>query len=203
MLAKALLNREIPSGGYPSAVGLGVFNVATTAQIGALLPMRRGVIERVVTVTGPGVEKPGNYLVPIGTPIGFILEQLGFRGETQHLILGGPMMGGTVSSLEVPLTKGCGGLLVLTERDIHAASGDRGYPCISCGQCLDACPMHLNPCQMGKLACKRRYEEMAESFHLNDCFECGCCSYVCPSSIPLVQYFRVAKAMNREKAAAS
>lgn len=197
MLAKALVNREIPSGGYPSAVGLGVYNVATTVQIGALLPWQRGVIERVVTVTGPGIEKPGNYLVAIGTPLRFILERLGFRGSSQYLITGGPMMGETVSSLDVPITKGCGGFLVLRPEDVQEQSIPQVYPCISCGKCVEACPLYLNPCQLGKLAVKRRYEEM-EDYHLFDCFECGCCSYVCPAGIPLVQYFRVSKAMNRD-----
>jgi electron transport complex protein RnfC len=203
MLAKALLGLEIPSGGYPSSVGVGVFNAASTAELGALLPMSQGVIERVVTITGPGIEKPGNYLVALGTPLRFILNQLGFTGAVQHLILGGPMMGGTVSSLDVPITKGTGGLLVLTEKDTRGQIDQAAYPCISCGHCVEACPMHLNPCELGKLAYKHRYETMAESFHLNDCFECGCCSYVCPSSIPLVQYFRISKSSNREKAKAS
>lgn len=197
MLAKALINREIPSGQYPSSVGLGVFNVATTVQIGELLPMQRGVIERVVTVTGPGVAKPGNYLVPIGTPLRFILEQCGYFGTAEYLIMGGPMMGDTVSSLDVPITKGCGGILVLTQKVIEEQAPQRTYPCIHCGMCVEACPMHLNPAALGKLAYKRRYEEMND-YHLLDCFECGCCSYVCPAGIPLVQYFRISKAMNRE-----
>ena len=203
MLAKALMDLEIPSGGFPSAVGLAVFNVSSTAELGMLLPLSQGVIERVVTITGPGIDRPGNYLVPLGTPLRFILEKLGFHGNAQHLILGGPMMGSTVASLDVPITKGTGGVLVLTEEDTHGQISDRAYPCISCGQCVDACPMHLNPCQLGKLAYKSRYEEMAADFHLNDCFECGCCSYVCPASIPLVQYFRISKARNREKPKAS
>ncbi len=203
MLAKSLLNLEIPSGGYPSSVGLAVFNVSSTAEIGALLPVGGGVIERVVTITGPGVEKPGNYIVAIGTPLRFILDQLGLKGGSQHLILGGPMMGSAISSLDVPITKGCGGVLVLTEEDTRGETSRGVHPCISCGKCVEACPMHLNPCNMGKLAYKHRYAEIAESFHLNDCFECGCCSYVCPSSIPLVQYFRIAKSANREKAKAS
>ncbi len=203
MLAKALVNREIPSGQYPSSVGLGVFNVATTNQIGQLVPMQRGVIERVVTVTGPGVAKPGNYRVAIGTPIRFILNRLGYHGSAQYLIMGGPMMGDTVSSLDVPITKGCGGLLVPRPEDIDRLAPRRTYPCINCGKCVEACPMFLNPAALGKLAVKRQYEEMME-YNLMDCFECGCCSYVCPSSIPLVQHFRVSKAMNRElKAAAS
>ncbi len=203
MLAKALLNREIPSGGYPSSVGLGVFNVATTAEIGELLPYNRGVIERVVTITGPGIERPGNYLVPIGTPLRFVLDQLGYRGERQHFIMGGPMMGSTVSSLDVPITKGCGGILVLTEKEASGQETVSAYPCINCGRCVDACPVILNPCHLGKLASKSRYDEMADTYHLNDCFECGCCSAVCPAGIPLVQHFRIAKALNREKAAAS
>ncbi len=202
MLAKALVDREIPSGKFPSAVGLGVFNVATTAQMGQLMPMKQGVIERVVTVTGPGVKRPGNYIVPIGTPIRWLLERCGFEGSARHLIMGGPMMGGTVSSLDTPVTKGCGGLLVLNEHQLTSEEQLERYPCISCGTCVDACPMHLNPCELGKLAAKSRYEDMAARFHLNDCFECGCCSYVCPAAIPLVQYFRIAKSANRERAAA-
>ena len=200
MLAKALMGVEIPSGGFPSAVGLAVFNASSTAQLGRLLPMSQGVIERVVTVTGPGIQRPGNYMVPIGTPLRFILGQLGFSGTAQHLIMGGPMMGGTVSSLDVPITKGCGGVLVLTEQNMQGGLSQDTYPCISCAKCLEACPMYLNPSMLGKLAYKHRYDEMAGSYHLNDCFECGACSFVCPSNIPLVQYFRIAKSSNREKA---
>ena len=113
------------------------------------------------------------------------------------------MMGGAVASLDVPITKGCGGVLVLTEEDTQNQISQATHPCISCGKCVDACPMHLNPCEMGRRAYKQRYQEMEERFHLNDCFECGCCSYVCPANIPLVQYFRIAKSANREKAKAS
>ena len=203
MLAKSILGVEIPSGSYPSSVGLAVFNVSSTAQLGAQLSRSQGVIERVVTITGPGVEHPGNYLVPIGTPVRFILEKLGFRGAEQTLIMGGPMMGSTVASLDVPITKGCGGFLVLTERELERQTFQSAYPCINCGHCVEACPMILNPCHLGKLAVKHRYAEMEDSYYLNDCFECGCCSYVCPAGIPLVQYFRIAKATNREKAKAS
>lgn len=203
MLAKSLLGIEIPAGGLPYTVGLGVFNVATATQIGQLLPKQQGVIERVVTVTGPGIRKPGNYIVPIGTPIRFVLETLGFEGTARHLIMGGPMMGGTVSSLDTPITKGCGGLLVLNEHQLTTEEQMKRYPCINCAQCVQACPMQLNPCELGRLAHKARYDVMAEHYHLNDCFECGCCSFVCPAAIPLVQYFRVAKSVNREQAKAS
>jgi electron transport complex protein RnfC len=163
--------------------------VATLAQIGELLPQRQGLIERVMTVSGPGVTRPGNYLVALGTPIRWILEQAGCTDQATSVILGGPMMGASIGSFDVPVTKGVTGILVLTNRE----SDTRVFPCIHCASCVTICPMHLNPSQLGMLARKERYEEMAAEYHLNDCFECGCCSYVCPSHIPLVQYFRVAK----------
>jgi electron transport complex protein RnfC len=196
MLIKVLLVREIPSGGLPADIGVGVFNVATLAQIGELLPRRQGLIERVVTITGPAVTKPGNYLVALGTPVRWALEQAGCTDQTASVILGGPMMGASIGSFDVPITKAVTGILVLTRQQVNG--NGHIFPCI---HCVNICPMHLNPSQLGMLARKGRYEEMSADFHLNDCFECGCCSYVCPSHIPLVQYFRVAKQMNRERKA--
>lgn len=200
MLVKTLLKREIPSGGFPYQIGTVIQNVGTLAQLGELLPQGRGLIERVITVAGPAVAKPGNYLVPIGTPLRFLLDALGFHGSAKQIILGGPMMGSTVASLEVPITKPVSGILALDEENL-VANPPRMHPCIHCGRCLSACPMHLNPSQLGMLAAKRRYKEMTDHYHLNDCLECGCCSYVCPSHIPLVQYFRIAKSVQRERAA--
>ncbi len=199
MLIQVLLGREVPSGGLPSEIGVAVFNVATLAQIGDLLPRHQGLIERVVTLAGPGLTKPGNYLIPLGTPIRFALEYAGCRDDVASVILGGPMMGPSISSLDVPVTKGVTGILVLTRGEVGGGNGI--YPCIRCGACVDVCPLHLNPSRLGMLARKERYEEMEAEFHLNDCFECGCCSYVCPSHIPLVQYFRIGKQMNRERKA--
>lgn len=203
MMMKALLGREVPSGGFPSAVGVSVYNVATLAQLGVLLPRGQGLIERVVTVTGPGIEQPGNYLVALGTPLRFLLEYLGYHGGANHIILGGPMMGVSVASLDVPITKGVSGVLVLNEEEEAAQIPKKVWPCIKCAECLKACPIHLNPSHLGLLAAKRQYEAMEADFHLNDCFECGCCSYVCPAGIPLVQYFRIAKTLNREMAKAA
>ncbi len=199
LLIKVLLGREVPSAGFPYQVNVVVQNIATITQLGKLLPQNQGLIERVVTVTGTGVKKPGNYLVPLGTPIRFLLEHVGFSGSAKHLILGGPMMGSTVASLDVPITKPVSGLLVFNEQSIEKVSDDV-YPCIKCARCVDACPMHLNPSMLGQLASKREYESMQENFNLMDCFECGCCSYVCPSNIPLVQYFRISKSIMRERA---
>jgi electron transport complex protein RnfC len=196
MLVKVLLGREIPSGGLPADVGLAVFNVATLAQIGELLPHRHGLIERVVTVTGPAVSKPGNYLIALGTPLRWVLQQAGCTDQAASIVLGGPMMGPAVGSFDIPLTKGVTGVLVLPKPAQRPV-----YPCIHCAACVDVCPLHLDPSHLGLLARKERYEEMEAIYHLNDCFECACCSYVCPANIPLVQYFRVAKQMNRERKA--
>ncbi|PLX63133.1 electron transport complex subunit RsxC [Sedimenticola selenatireducens] len=197
MLIKSLLNREVPSGGLPVDIGVAVYNVGTMAQLGELIPRSRGLIERVVTVSGPGVGKPGNYLVPIGTPLRFLMEQVGSSSEANEVIVGGPMMGMTVASLDGPVTKGLSGVVVF-EVEAEDQQERPVYPCIKCGACLDACPINLNPSMLGQLASVRQYDVMAADFHLNDCFECGCCSYVCPSNIPLTQYFRIAKAVNRE-----
>jgi electron transport complex protein RnfC len=109
------------------------------------------------------------------------------------------MMGGAVAELDAPVLKGTTGVVVLTDSDVKA---ERSYPCIRCGHCLDSCPVFLNPQLLGSLALATRYEEMADA-HLNDCMLCGCCSYVCPSNIPLSQLFRAAKvAVKKPKQAA-
>jgi len=200
MLIKSLMDREVPTGGIPLDIGVVVNNVGTLAAIGRLLPKGEGLIERVVTVTGPGVKRPGNYVIALGTPIGFVLDQVGYSGDAHEFVLGGPMMGPSVSDLETPVTKGSSGLLVLNEPQISNETRHI-WPCIKCGRCVSACPMHLNPAQLGQLAAKREYQAMAAGYHLNDCFECGSCSYICPPNIPLVQHFRIAKAMNRQQAA--
>ena len=199
MLIQSVLGRKVPPGQLPSSVGVSVFNVGTLAQSGELLPHGRGVIERVVTVSGPGVERPGNYLVPVGTPVRFLLEHAGTTAAAKEVILGGPMMGMTVSALDVPVTKAMSGMVVFE----HSQESQRepALPCIRCGYCLDACPMQLNPSMLGMLAASSDYETMATDYHLNDCFECGSCTYVCPSNIPLVQYFRLSKSVIRDRAA--
>jgi electron transport complex protein RnfC len=197
MLVKSLLGREVPVGGLPADVGVAVYNVGTLTQMGELLPRSRGLIERVVTVSGPGVKKPGNYLVPIGTPLRFLLEHTGTTDAMHEVILGGPMMGMAVASLDVPVTKAVSGIVVL-EQDDRDLEPRVVYPCIKCAECLAACPVRLNPSMLGQLAQSREYQRMAAEFHLDQCFECGCCSYVCPANIPLTQYFRIAKSINRE-----
>ena len=127
------------------------------------------------------------------------MQYAGTTPAAKEVILGGPMMGMSISALDVPVTKAMSGMVVQAQDpDLHQGPT---RPCIRCGYCLDACPMHLNPSMLGMLAASSDYQTMETDYHLNDCFECGCCSYVCPSNIPLVQYFRVAKSVNRDMAA--
>jgi len=199
MLITALLGREVPSGGLPIDLGTVVVNVATTAEIGRLLPHGRGIQERVITITGPGVKKKGNYLIPIGTPLRFVLEQVGVDERISEVYMGGPMMGTAVSDLNISVVKGSSGIVVFTEKE--AKRPEKIYPCIKCGACVDACPLSLNPSKLGILAKFEAYEEMAAEHNLMDCFECGACAYVCPSNIPLVQYFRLSKKIVRKRQA--
>ncbi len=197
MLITALLGKEVPSRGLPADVGAVVVNVATAAEIGRLLPHGRGIQERVVTLTGPAVRRKGNYRIPVGTPLRFALEQVEVSDDVSRVFLGGPMMGQALSSLDIPITKGTSGFVAFTQAETGAQRKE--YACIHCAYCVDACPIHLNPSQLGLLAKIADYERMADEFHLLDCFECGACSYVCPSHIPLVQRFRSAKALVREQ----
>ena len=199
LVIKALLGREVPSGGLPADVGAICVNVATTAEIGRLLPRGRGIQERVITIGGPGVRHKGNYRIPIGTTVRFALEEAGVAKDVSRVFLGGPMMGPAVSNLDIPVTKGTSGITTFTTAETGEAVGhEKVYPCIHCARCVEACPLFLNPSQLGLLAKNEEYEQMAQDFHLMDCFECGACSYVCPSHIPLVQYFRLAKKMARK-----
>ena len=153
-----------------------------------------------MTITGPGVRQRGNYRIPIGTPLRFALEHVGVSEELSMVFLGGPMMGQALASLDIPITKGTSGFVAFTRAETGRPAVE--YPCIHCGYCVQACPMNLNPCDLGRFARKERFEEMADGLQLFDCFECGCCSFVCPSHIPLVQSFRVAKNAVRKKRAA-
>ncbi len=202
LVIKSLLGREIPSGGLPADVNAICINVATTAEIGRLLPRGRGIQERVITIGGPGVQRKGNYRIPIGTTVRFALEETGAAQDISRVFLGGPMMGAAVSNLDISITKGTSGITVFTTEETGEATGHKiVYPCIHCARCVEVCPLFLNPSHLGLLAKNEEYVQMAEEFHLMDCFECGACSYVCPSHIPLVQYFRLAKKMVRKLSA--
>jgi electron transport complex protein RnfC len=198
MLITAIIKREIPSGRLPLDVQVLVQNVGTMAGLGDMFAYGQPLIERVVTVTGPGIRRPATILMPIGTKLGDILEYCGgLTDDAKQVLFGGPMMGTPQYNFEVPILKGSSGIVCFTEKDVRSR---KEYACIRCSTCLDACPVYLNPSQLGMLARVGRHDEMLD-LNLMDCIECGSCSYVCPSNIPLVQRFRVSKAMIREKQA--
>jgi H+/Na+-translocating ferredoxin:NAD+ oxidoreductase subunit C len=198
MLIDAVLDREVPSGKLPIDVHVVVNNVGTIAGIGEFFLYGQPLVERVVTITGPGIHRPANLMVPIGTKLTDIIAHCGgIADETRQVLFGGPMMGTAQRFLDVPVMKGTSGVLFLTEeRVVHRHE----YPCIRCQRCIDACPVYLNPSRLGALAQARLYEDMMD-YHIMDCMECAACSFVCPSNIPLVQRFRVAKGLLREKMA--
>jgi len=191
LLIKALLDREVPPGSHSYDVGVVGINVATAAEIGRLLPHGRGIQERVITIGGTGITKKGNYRIPIGTPLRFVLESAEADPAIRRVVLGGPMMGVAVANLDISITKGIAGIFAFMDDALYRQ--DKVYPCIHCGYCVNACPMGLNPSQLGLLAINQEYDAMANNYFLSNCFECGACSFVCPSHIPLVQYFRAAK----------
>jgi electron transport complex protein RnfC len=186
----------VPSGGLPAASApSGQRRHAPRSA--DLLPRGQGIQERVITIAGPAVKRPGNYRIPIGTPLRFALDYAGLADNVERVFLGGPMMGQTLPSLDVPITKGTSGFVAFPSEDTPATE----YPCINCGYCVDACPLYLNPSQLGKLA-KPARRHGSRSYNLMDCFECGSCTFVCPAHIPLVQRFRGAKSLLRKRSAA-
>lgn len=196
MLINVVTGREVPSGKLPMHVGTVVQNVGSIATIAEVFETGLPLIERIVTVTGPGVKKPSNLIVPVGSSLGDVLEYCGgLTDAAAEIVFGGPMMGSSQPDMRTPLIKGTTGVVVLTEAEVKPK---RTHPCIKCGHCLDACPVFLNPSLLGILAQAGRYEEMVEA-SLNDCMLCGSCSYVCPSNIPLSQMFALSKNMLRKQ----
>jgi Na+-translocating ferredoxin:NAD+ oxidoreductase subunit C len=199
MLLKSVLGREVPSGKLPASVGAVVQNVGSVATIAEVFETGLPLVERIVTVSGHGVRRPANLIVPVGTKVGDLLEYCGgVTDDAAEVLFGGPMMGTAVSSLDAPVLKGTTGVVVLTRDEVR---GREAMPCIHCGRCLDACPMFLNPSLLGDLARLGRYDDM-QGQHLADCMLCGSCSYVCPSNIPLAQLFAASKTALRKRQAA-
>lgn len=188
-LIKVLTNREVPSDGLPSDIGILVQNVATAVAVHRAIYLGEPLISRIVTVTGEGVGQAQNLQVLIGTPMADLIAQCGgYHKDAAKLIMGGPMMGFTLRTDELPVTKGCNCLLVENTAEQLPAT----MPCIRCGACSDVCPAQLLPQQLYWHASSKNFD-IVQDYHLFDCIECGCCSYVCPSQIPLVQYYRFAK----------
>jgi len=190
MMIKSVFDKEVPAGQLPRDVEVNVNNVGTIVAVADYFLRGMPLIERVVTVAGPGVTYPANLIVPLGTPVREVVRFCGgLKPGTREIIMGGPMMGRPIASLDVPILKGCSGVLVFTEQQ---TAGRKEYPCISCGRCLEACPYFLNPSRLARLSKSRMFDEM-KAYHVYDCVECGCCTFACPSNIPIVQLIRTAK----------
>ncbi|MGI5822704.1 MAG: electron transport complex subunit RsxC [Dethiobacteria bacterium] len=190
MLIRATTGREVPPGALPMAVNVVNQNNGTAVALAEAIKLGKPLYERVVTVTGPGIQNPANLMVKNGTLVSELIAQCGgLTADARKLILGGPMMGLAQPSGEVPVIKGTSGILILTQKFTkdHAIG-----PCIKCGKCVDVCPMHLVPNFIGSAAEKNNLE-LAEKYGALDCFECGCCTYTCPAKRPLVQWIRIAK----------
>lgn len=187
-LIYALLGREVPRGGLPFDVGVVVQNVGTAKAIWDAVSSGKPLYERALTAAGEGVREPKNLMVRIGTPFRSVLDFCGgIDDSTNVLIMGGPMMGLSQWSADVPVIKGTSGILAWT-----AATPPLEYSCIRCTRCVDHCPMRLVPTQLMKYV---RYEFLsdAEAWGILDCVECGSCQYICPAAIPLVHWIRLGK----------
>jgi electron transport complex protein RnfC len=185
-LIEMILGREVPIGGLPLDVGVVVHNVSTAKAIHDAVVSGKPLIERVITVTG-AVKHPKNLLTRFGTPLRSLIEYCGGMDDRANkVILGGPMMGIAQFDLDFPAVKGTNSILVTESAPL------REQDCISCGQCIEICPMRLMPTLLARYAKASRYDECKENY-IDDCFECGACTYACPANIPLVQYIKVAK----------
>ena len=191
-LIKAVLGREVPLGGLPSDIGVAMTNVATVTSVARAVMRRIPLTHRVVSVTGGGIVTPKNLLVPIGIPMGALIDFCGgLRKTAARMVAGGPMMGFAFTNPDTPVTKGTSGITVLTHAEIRRV---KQTVCIRCGRCADVCPMNLVPT---KLAMASRLKELnlARSYNIMACFECGSCAHVCPAGLPLVQLIRTGKAL--------
>lgn len=189
-LIKAVVNREVPSGKLPIEVGCVVNNVGTAVAVYEAVQKNKPLIERVVTVTGKSLKKPSNLLVRIGTSVNTLIEFAGGLPEdTGKVINGGPMMGKSLTSLEVPVNKGTSGILVMSEKESFRVPVSN---CIRCARCIKVCPMGLEPVLLAQLSENQQYE-VAEKERILDCIECGSCHFTCPAGRPLLDYLRLGK----------
>jgi electron transport complex protein RnfC len=187
----ALTGREVPSGGLPMDVGCVVHNVGTAAAVADAVERGMPLIERIVTVSGDAVERPGNYRVRLGTPIRAVLTAAGCDPERcAKVVIGGPMTGATATDLDAPVIKGTSGILAFSAAWVNA---DQPRPCIRCGRCGTVCPIGLQPTQLEALANLRDVNAL-QAHYAADCIECGCCAYICPARRALVQGIRYGKA---------
>jgi len=190
-LIKILTNKEISKNNLPASIGIIVHNIETSRAIYRAVNHGQPLISRVLTVTGQGVENPKNLEVLLGTPIHELLKYCKVKPTTERLIMGGAMMGFTLPNDEMPVIKTTNCLIAATAEECVFPT--EAMPCIRCGACAEVCPVNLLPQQLYWYTIAKDFNK-AQDYYLFDCIDCGCCAYVCPSHIPLVSYYRYAKA---------
>jgi len=189
-LIKAITNREVPTGGLPMDVGCLVQNVGTVRGVYQAVALGIPLYQRVVTVTGAGVQEPKNLMVRLGTPFKDVIEFCGgYREDAVKLVMGGPMMGIAQHTDAVPVIKGTSGILIMAEAETPSLTPN---PCIGCARCVEGCPMGLMPTTLAEWV-DHKFLDQAEKAGLMDCIECGTCSYVCPANRHLLQSIRFGK----------
>ena len=187
----------MPSGKLPADAWCCVFNVDTAIAIYRAVVKGYPLMRRIVTVAGDAVGHPANANVRLGTSIRSVLEHFQMRENvTRKIIMGGPMMGSAISTIDAPVIKGTSGLLCFNEEQLVEDKPQNN--CIRCGRCISVCPMRLTPNYINLYAASAEYERCAE-LSVMDCIECGCCSYTCPAKLPLLQRIRIAKQKVREQ----
>ena len=192
ILIEKCLGREVPHGGLPADAGAIVMNVTSVSMLGKYLATGMPVVERIVTVDGDACAKPQNLIVPVGTSYQDVVNAAGLKPDVTlgKVIAGGAMMGPAVEDLNYPTTKTTGGLILLSEA---SAAQPAAEPCIRCGRCIEYCPMGLAPVEVNAAYAARDVQELGK-LHVDYCFNCGSCSFVCPAKRPCTQMMSLAKA---------
>lgn len=194
MIVFSATGRKVPLGGLPSDVGCIVMNIATVAFISRYLKTGKPLISRSLTIDGSAIKEPKNVRVPIGTKISEVIDFCGgFLEEPKKILMGGPMMGVAICEVDAPILKQNNAILAFKKDDVKEE-----LPCVKCGKCVEACPMNLVPSFLKK-ATDLKDTDKLKKLGITACMECGCCSYSCPSGIPLVQHMRLAKQYLREE----
>ncbi|MEI8086028.1 MAG: electron transport complex subunit RsxC [Paludibacter sp.] len=195
-LIEAVTGRQVPSGALPLEVGAVVQNVGTAFAVYEAVQKNKPLFERIITITGKSMPQQSNYWVRLGTPLAEVVEQAGgIPQDTGKIVAGGPMMGRSLSTLEVAVAKGTAGVLFIPTFE---SARRKMQNCIRCAKCVSTCPMGLEPYLLMSMSERNMGTEM-ERNRVMDCIECGCCSFTCPSNRPLLDHIRFGKTIVKRK----